>query len=56
MARRRGASGPWFDGFKETSTVRDMPLERPVSDPHTWLLRVGWRRHGLIRLAEVPGG
>ena len=23
--------------------------------PRTWLLRVGWRRHGLIRADEVPG-
>ncbi len=23
--------------------------------PKTWLLREGWRRHGLIRLHEVPG-
>ena len=52
----RFASGPWFDGFKESFTVRGRPPEHPVRDPHTWLLRVGWRRHGLIRLAEVPGG
>ena len=23
--------------------------------PRTWLLRVGWRRHGLVDPAEVPG-
>jgi hypothetical protein len=26
----------------------------PVWRPQTWLLRTGWRRHGLIRLREVP--
>jgi hypothetical protein len=23
--------------------------------PQTWLLRVGWKRHGLISYREVPG-
>jgi hypothetical protein len=23
--------------------------------PKTWLLRVGWRRYGLVGLREVPG-
>lgn len=27
----------------------------PVSRPQTWLLSVGWRRHGLISVREVPG-
>jgi hypothetical protein len=26
-----------------------------VAKPRTWLLAVGWRRHGLIDPAEVPG-
>jgi hypothetical protein len=26
-----------------------------VAAPHTWLLGVGWRRHGLVDPAEVPG-
>jgi putative transposase len=26
----------------------------PVSRPLTWLARVGWRRHGLLRLDESP--
>jgi len=25
-----------------------------VAPPRTWLLRVGWRRHGLISGSEVP--
>ena len=24
--------------------------------PSVWLLRVGWRRYGLISIYEVPGG
>jgi hypothetical protein len=27
----------------------------PVSPPSTWLLRVGWRRRGLLGLSEEPG-
>jgi hypothetical protein len=26
-----------------------------VARAQTWLLRAGWRRHGLIRSDEVPG-
>ena len=29
-------------------------FERPVSVPRTWLARAGWRRHGLIKLADSP--
>ena len=24
--------------------------------PKSWLLRIGWRRHGLVSIAEIPGG
>ena len=30
--------------------------ERTTAAARSWLLRVGWRRHGLIDPAEVPGG
>jgi hypothetical protein len=47
------SSGRWFDGWKSN---REPPREpSPVAAPGTWLLAVGWRRHGLIDLAEVPG-
>jgi len=26
----------------------------PVRDPQTWLLRVGWRRRGLLRMTDLP--
>jgi putative transposase len=56
------SSWAWFDGW------RDLPEEwlqkaragpgavAPVAEPQTWLLQTGWRRHGLVRLVENPGG
>jgi REP element-mobilizing transposase RayT len=56
------SSARWFDGWKrESATVpsalasaagRDQP---PVARARTWLLTIGWRRHGLLDPAEVPG-
>jgi REP element-mobilizing transposase RayT len=46
------SSGRWFDGWPRSLTARDPPS---IATPHTWLLAVGWRRHGLISPAEVPG-
>src|SRR5262245_2316590 len=46
-------SGRWFDGWRHAmERARDGPA---VARPRTWLLAVGWRRHGLIRVDEVPG-
>jgi len=45
-----------FDGWNWPAfdkPVDYVPL--PVSPPTTWLLRQGWRRHGLIDVHEVPG-
>jgi hypothetical protein len=48
------SSGRWFSGWRLGSPQpRDPPA---VAAPHSWLLRFGWRRRGLIDLAEVPGG
>ena len=48
------ASGPWFDGWrKRPSMPVDVP-DRPTAAAHSWLLREGWRRHGLLRRAESP--
>jgi REP element-mobilizing transposase RayT len=52
----RFASGAWFDGWKERFTVRNLPVSTPVVAAATWLLRAGWRRHGLLSLAEAPRG
>jgi putative transposase len=49
------SSARWFEGWKRriaVPLVRDPP---EVAGPHTWLLRVGWRRHGLVDPAKVPG-
>ncbi|MBA3454280.1 MAG: transposase [Deltaproteobacteria bacterium] len=50
-----------FDGWKATGGTDYLTLlpakyePLPVSRPQTWLLKVGWRRHGLISVREVPG-
>ena len=50
------ASGLWFDGWRNRPpTPADIP-DRPTAAAHTWLLREGWRRHGLLRRAESPAG
>jgi REP element-mobilizing transposase RayT len=48
------SSGRWFDGWKPN--VEPLGVDPPaVASARTWLLRIAWRRHGLIDLAEVPG-
>jgi putative transposase len=48
------ASGYSFDGW--SSAIEPAHFETlPVSEPRTWLLRVGWRKHGTIDVYEVPG-
>lgn len=47
------SSGRWFDGWRSrVPPARDPPA---VATARTWLLRVGWRRHGLVSWDEVPG-
>jgi REP element-mobilizing transposase RayT len=57
------SSARWFDGWRPRVASRlqeirgDPDAARPeVARPRTWLLRIGWRRHGLVDPAEVPGG
>jgi hypothetical protein len=52
----RFASGAWFDGWRERFTVSNRPAVVPVAAASTWLLRVGWHRHGLLSLGESPHG
>jgi len=48
-------SAPWFDGFRESVTVRGIEaMPRPVTDSRTWMLTLGWRRHGLLSVHELP--
>jgi hypothetical protein len=55
------SSGRWFDGWKRgvgqagEGAQRSSLPQAPVARPRTWLLTVGWRRHGLLDPAEVPG-
>lgn len=45
------SSGPWFPGWREApEPARDAA---PVAQPRTWLLRVGWRRSGLIGVDQA---
>jgi len=47
------SSGRWFSGWARALAP---PSDEPaVAAPRTWLLRVGWRRHGLIDPSEIPG-
>ena len=48
-------SAPGFDGFRESFTVRGIEvIVRPVTTAHTWLLTIGWRRHGLLSGHDLP--
>ena len=70
LAKRRGvarqapvhldgaSSARWFDGWRPNaaSGLPEATGAHPeVARPRTWLLTVGWRRHGLVDPAEVPG-
>ncbi len=48
------SSGRWFDGWLG-GRRGERTGPRDVAEAKTWLLRVGWRRHGLIAPAAVPG-
>ena len=51
------SSGVFFDGWAD-SFARPLSREGPAAEqtavtaPKSWLLRVGWRRHGLVRTTE----
>ncbi len=55
------SSARWFDGWTRKLRVElarggaEDVTQRPVSRARTWLLAMGWRRHGLLDPAEVPG-
>jgi REP element-mobilizing transposase RayT len=55
------SSARWFDGWKRKADLTDgdepaasLP-QPPVAKARTWLLTTGWRRHGLLDPADVPG-
>ena len=45
------STGPWFDGWRQGIVLEG---QGPVVEATTWLLRVGWRRHGLLGIQESP--
>jgi hypothetical protein len=47
------SSGAWFDGWKEQLRIRGS-LPQILVAARTWLLRVGWTRHGRIGIGESP--
>jgi putative transposase len=50
------SSAWWFDGWKDSGWREGLlpPEMRTVAEAETWLLRSGWRRHGLLAIDEVP--
>jgi REP element-mobilizing transposase RayT len=57
------SSGPWFDGWNSEPLSTRARYESagescaiPTAAAQSWLLRVGWRRKGLIGRRETPGG
>jgi hypothetical protein len=56
------SSARWFDGWKSAPPAAPSALEPPagrvppsVARARTWLLSVGWRRHGLLEPTDTPG-
>ena len=52
------SSGRWFDGWRgspDVSTPDRLSAEPAVARARTWMLRVGWRIHGLLDPRAVPG-
>ncbi len=49
------SSGAWFDGWTRPPPTFEERSPRDVAPPRTWLLKTGWRDHGLVDPAEIPG-
>jgi REP element-mobilizing transposase RayT len=51
------SSARWFDGWRSevARPLLDATGAPEIARPRCWLLRVGWRRHGLIDPGELPG-
>ena len=54
------SSARWFEGWKRGAVLVSDDDETgtkgpPVARARTWLLTIGWRRHGLIDPSDVPG-
>lgn len=44
-----------FAGWKERFAIPPEYPRLPVARPQTWLMKIGWERHGPISVHEVPG-
>ncbi|HEX5065766.1 MAG TPA: transposase [Myxococcota bacterium] len=49
------SSGRWFSGWNRRFQPASSLHPPPVAPPHSWLLCIGWRRHGLLDPREIPG-
>jgi REP element-mobilizing transposase RayT len=52
------SSGRWFDGWRgspDLATPERLHADPVVARARTWMLRVGWRIHGLLDPRAVPG-
>ncbi len=49
------SSARWFDGWRSrvAASLGGINGRPEIARPRTWLLRTGWRRHGLIDLDEA---
>jgi putative transposase len=50
------SSAKWFDGWAVEVECLRLDGPSPTTTAKTWLLRVGWRKLGLLDPAEVPAG
>ena len=52
------SSGIWFDGWEgmigQDGFEKGVERENPLGRAETWLLREGWKRHGIVRALEGP--
>jgi len=46
------SSGAWFDGWKQHVSAAMQSF--PGAPARSWLLRLGWRLHGLLSVDESP--
>lgn len=51
------SSARWFDGWQSDASIATVTQagSRAVARARTWLLAMGWRRHGLLDPSDVPG-
>jgi REP element-mobilizing transposase RayT len=48
------ASGLYLDGWARAAPPTPIDETSPVAEPKTWLLRIGWKRLGLLSPREGP--